>query len=162
MTIGDLGFGALFSVSLIDLGVSDKRIIKQSNPELCAPGVPSASLTVSDIVPLTLGKTHMPSTSSEGKTEVKGKKVQVCFDVKDGRRHLTAHADNFFEDKDLDIDIVLSNEPADSMVISTPFAEKKTAFYYNQKIIGMQAEGNFVLGDYKYEFDKDQALGLLD
>ena len=29
------------------------------------------------------------------------------------------------------------------MVIATPFAEKKTAFYYNQKIIGMRASGSF-------------------
>ena len=48
------------------------------------------------------------------------------------------------------------------MVIATPFPEKKTAFYYNQKIIGMRAEGEVLYCGKRYFFEPKKSFGLLD
>ncbi|MDO4545745.1 MAG: DUF2804 domain-containing protein, partial [Bacillota bacterium] len=52
--------------------------------------------------------------------------------------------------------------PADSMVIATPFPEKDTAFYYNQKINCMPASGFVEMQGRRYEFDPSESFGLLD
>jgi len=57
---------------------------------------------------------------------------------------------------------VLDREPHDSMVIATPFAEDGSAFYYNQKIIGMRALGSLTLGDLHHDFHESSSFGLLD
>jgi hypothetical protein len=77
------------------------------------------------------------------------RRLRVTFaDFKDG------HA--------LDAEIILDNEPRDSMVIATPWAEDPTAFFYNQKIIGMRAIGTFSLGDVRHDFLEKTSFGLLD
>ena len=48
------------------------------------------------------------------------------------------------------------------MVIATPFAEKKTAFYYNRKVIGMRASGTVWFDRKKYKFTPGNSYGLLD
>ena len=55
----------------------------------------------------------------------------------------------------------LTHAPKDSMVIATPFAEKKTAFYYNQKIVGFKVKGKLTIGDEEYLFG-DESRGILD
>ena len=50
----------------------------------------------------------------------------------------------------------------DTMCIATPWAEKPTAFYYNQKINCMPACGWVKLGDEKHRFTPDSAMGVLD
>jgi len=57
---------------------------------------------------------------------------------------------------------VLNDEPRDSMVIATPWAEDPTAFYYNQKIVAMRAMGSFSVGDLRHTFNSQSAFGLLD
>lgn len=47
------------------------------------------------------------------------------------------------------------------MVIATPF-EKPGHFYYNQKIIGMRAEGTVEYRGETYTFDPRDSFGLLD
>ena len=61
-----------------------------------------------------------------------------------------------------DVQVLLFDEPQDSMVIATPFAEDKTAFYYNQKIVGMRAQGTVKIGGEEYVFDPQDSFGLLD
>ncbi len=48
------------------------------------------------------------------------------------------------------------------MVIATPFAEQKTAFYYNQKIIGMSAIGTVKCFGKTFTFELGDSFGLLD
>ena len=48
------------------------------------------------------------------------------------------------------------------MVIATPFAEQKTAFYYNQKIIGMRAIGTVKCFGKTFTFELGDSFGLLD
>jgi hypothetical protein len=48
------------------------------------------------------------------------------------------------------------------MVIATPFSEDRKDFYYNQKIIGMNASGIVRLGERTFNFDYYNTFGLLD
>ena len=110
---------------------------------------------------LTLGKTDLPETSEEGITEIYGKNYFLRFVVKDGKRHLSGHIGNFRGKEALDVDITLSDEPEESMVIVTPFG-KKGHFYYNQKINCMLADGYVKIGKDKYDFKPEDSMGLLD
>lgn len=56
----------------------------------------------------------------------------------------------------------LSQPPMDTMVIATPWKEKKTAFYYNQKINCMRAEGTFTWGSHVYRFCPEDSFATLD
>ncbi len=108
-----------------------------------------------------MGKTGLPATSASGLSTISGKDYQLTFEVSDGTRHLTAHMDDFKDGAPIDVDITLSNEPEESIVICTPF-NKKGHFYYNQKINCMRASGKVTLGDASYEFDPADSFGVLD
>lgn len=73
-------------------------------------------------------------------------------------RLLSATFEDFAEGHPLQVEVVLSNEPRDSMVIATPWAEDSRAFYYNQKIVGMDAIGGFALGDLRHDFHEDSSF----
>ena len=50
----------------------------------------------------------------------------------------------------------------DTMVIATPWKNKKTAFYYNQKINCMRAEGSVTFDGTTYWFSPETDYGTLD
>lgn len=108
-----------------------------------------------------MGKTNLPATSAEGVSAITGKGYSMTFRVENGKRFLTAHMDNFKDGKAIDIDVTLTNEPEESMVICTPF-EKEAHFYYNQKINCMRASGTVKLGPELYVFKPDSTFGVLD
>ena len=108
-----------------------------------------------------MGKTNLLATSASGVTKIAGKGYALTFDVQPGRRVLTAHMDDFKDGKPIDIDVTLTGEPEESMVICTPF-DKSAHFYYNQKINCMRAAGAVKLGDKTFTFEPDSAFGVLD
>jgi hypothetical protein len=108
-----------------------------------------------------MGKTNLPSTSTEGVTSIFGKGYEMVFRVEDGKRTLTAHMDDFKDGQPIDIHITLMNEPEESMVICTPF-EKEAHFYYNQKINCMRAKGSVKLGGELYTMEPETSFGVLD
>ena len=108
-----------------------------------------------------MGKTNLPPTSAAGITEHAGKGYAMKFTVEDGKRRLNAHMDDFKDGKTIEIDVTLTGEPEESMVICTPF-EKKAHFYYNQKINCMRADGTVKLGDETFVFDPSESFGVLD
>ena len=99
-----------------------------------------------------MGKTNLPPTSAAGITEHSGKGYGMRFAVEGEKRHLTAHMDDFKDGAPIEIDVTLTGEPEESIVICTPF-EKKAHFYYNQKINCMRASGTVKLGDQQFVFD---------
>ena len=109
-----------------------------------------------------MGKTNLPSTSESGVSRLKIGKSEFTFTVGQGKRRLTCYLDKFKDGKPFEADILLYDEPQDSMVIATPFAEDKKAFYYNQKIVGMRAKGTVKIGAEEYVFDPAESFGLLD
>ena len=64
--------------------------------------------------------------------------------------------------KGISCNIVLTDEPRDSMVIATPWDEDKKAFYYNQKINCMRASGTVKYGDEVFELNPNTDFAGLD
>lgn len=110
---------------------------------------------------LPMGRTGLPESSERGDTATAGKGYAISFRHSGDKRLLTAHMDQFKDGKDLDLEIALTDEPEESMVICTPF-EKPAHFYYNQKINCMRAEGRAVLGEKVYAFRPEESFGVLD
>lgn len=108
-----------------------------------------------------MGKRNLPPSSTSGISASAGKGYTMRFVVEEGKRTLTAHMDNFREKEAIDVEITLTQEPEESMVICTPF-EKKAHFYYNQKINCMRAKGTVKIGEECFTFEPDTAFGLLD
>ena len=143
VTIGDMGYVALVSASIIDFTAG--TFITQSTMDL-----------------LPLGKLGLPSSSAAGITSYKDKRADMRFEVADGMRHLVIRFEDFVDGQPLTAEVVLDREPCDSMVIATPWAEDPSAFYYNQKIVGMRAIGSFEMGGVQHAFAEGNSLGLLD
>ncbi len=111
---------------------------------------------------LTLGKRHFPASSSNGDVLNVTKKYSISFKHNGDHRILSFHMDNFLYGKPISGEIRLENPEQESMVIVTPFAEKDTAFYYNQKINCLPASGQVEFNGETYTFDKENSFGVLD
>lgn len=142
-TIGDMGYVALVSASLLDF--RRKTFITQST-----------------MGALPLGRLNMPSSSAHGITKFEDKRAFMRFEVAGGMRRLAVVFKDFKDGAPLIVEVVLDQEPRDSMVIATPWAEDPKAFYYNQKIVGMRAIGTMTLGDLRHDFSDENSFGLLD
>ena len=143
LTIADNSYMGLLSVSLLDFM---KRNFK----------------TASMIKPFTFGKLKLPPSSKTGDIVYHDKRIQLEFLHEGKIRRLKCKLKNFDEKKDFQCDFILSDEPKNSMVIATPFAEDPKAFYYNQKINGMSAQGVAICGDQEFHFHRDTSFGTLD
>jgi hypothetical protein len=105
---------------------------------------------------------HMPSTASAGETASR-QGVTIGFRVDDDGRWLRAETTPSRDVPAMRASIKLSQRPGgDSMVIATPFLEYPQAFYYNEKINCLPADGFIEIGDDKFVFSPDSAFGLLD
>ncbi|MGN1148296.1 MAG: DUF2804 domain-containing protein [Lachnospiraceae bacterium] len=142
-TLSDDGYIGLQSVSLLDF---DK---KWEHTE-----------TILNLFPM--GKFHLPSSSSTGDTKYEDKRLKLSFHVEEGKRVIDCYFREFCEKKDFSCHIELSQPPMDSMVIATPWKEKKTAFYYNQKINCMRANGYAEYDGRKFLFRPETDFGTLD
>ena len=142
LTIDDNGYMGLLSASVIDFTTRTET-------------------TVSPMFWFPMGKTGFPATSASGDVRKTLKNASGAFEHTSDGRKLTFRIDSFRDGKPFMCEILLFDEPKDSMVIATPF-EKKGHFYYNQKIIGMRAKGFFAIGDEKTELDPSVTFGLLD
>lgn len=144
LTVADNGYMGLDSISFIDLDAQTHH-------------------TASRMVPFPMGRRNLPANSAAGRIAVQGKQYSIDFKVENGQRHLFGHMYDFNgPDKPLLFDVVLTEPKADSIVMVTPFARRPRAFYYNQKIPLMPAEGRVVLGDQEYLFSPASSFGTLD
>ncbi|MEN6338697.1 MAG: DUF2804 domain-containing protein [Clostridiaceae bacterium] len=143
LTIDDNSYMGMISASFLDFEAQKEK-------------------TVSPMFWLPMGKTNFPSSSKTGDVEKVMKGARTSVKHENGGRRLTCHLDQFDGDLPFDLDVFLFDEPRDSMVIATPFAEQKTAFYYNQKIIGMRAHGTVTCYGKTYTFEPEDSFGLLD
>lgn len=144
LTIDDNSYMGLLSATFLDFGAKTET-------------------TVSPMFWLPFGRTNFPASSAEGDVEKSLKGANASFTHEEGGRRLRFHLDRFGDKKEpFDCDLLLSDEPRDTMVIATPFSEKKTSFYYNQKIIGMRASGTLSCLGRTVTFDPADSFGLLD
>ena len=144
LTIADNSYMGLLSVSYLDF----------NKP---------MEITKSVMKPFTMGKFNMPETSKEGDICVNIKNVNLNF-TKDGEsRILTVEYKDFSNGKSLKGRMKLYQpNDMDTMVIATPFIEDKKAFYYNQKVNCMEAEGEIAFGHEKIKFNRENSFSVLD
>jgi hypothetical protein len=120
-------------------------------------------ISKSVIVPFTMGSLNMPSSSEIGDIVFENKHVTLKYLRREESRTIEIDYANFFGNENLTGSIVLKQPDAmESMVIATPFPKNKLAFYYNQKINCMPAEGELRLGNNTLTFLPDSAFGVLD
>ena len=143
LTIADNSYMGLDSISLLDFREDWEH-------------------TASPMQIMTRGKKGLPASSVSGDVSSGNKVYQISYTHEDGSRILRFRMDKFCDGKAIHGEIRLEDLPQDSMVIATPFPEKKTAFYYNQKIIAMPATGWVEYGEKRYEFPEGTSFGLLD
>ncbi len=142
LTVSDVGYFGLQSVTLLDFKTPKET-------------------TNTIINALPLGKLRMPA-SSGGNVSYHDKKLDMDFIVSPGNRDLKCEFRDFSDGKTLTCDINLKQPPMDSMVIATPWSEKKNAFYYNQKINCMRASGKVSFDGKDYVFNPETDFGTLD
>ena len=143
LTIADNGYMGLDSITLLNIG---EKWQYTNSPMRLFP----------------MGKTGLPATSLQGDVKVEGKGYSLSF-RNDGKvRTLTAHMDSFAKGQPIDAHIVLTDVPEDSMVIATPFPGDDKAFYYNQKINCLKAEGQVAFDGKTYLFQPEDSMGVLD
>ncbi|XMB66462.1 DUF2804 domain-containing protein [Mycoplasmatota bacterium zrk1] len=118
--------------------------------------------TKSKIKPFTRGGLNLPSSTLKGDVKFSDKTMSIEFVKKNNQRHLKCSFNKFLNKDNLSCDIILKDEPIDSIVLATPFKKNKKAFYYNQKINCLRAEGELTLGDSQYIFDSSKSFGVLD
>lgn len=112
--------------------------------------------------PFPMGKMKMPESSGKGDVTYRDKRLHMTFSVGNGRRRIQCNFQNFYQGKPFSCDILLRQPQMDTMVIATPFSEKKTAFYYNQKINCMPASGSMKFDGRTYVFSEETDFGTLD
>ena len=142
-TISDDGYIGLQSVSLLDFSKPWEH-----------------TETILNALPM--GKFKLPSTSAAGNTVYHDKRLDMEFQVSEGKRRIVCNFKNFCDGKPFSCDITLAQPEMDTMVIATPWKEKKTAFYYNQKINCMRASGKVNFDGKEYVFDPSTDFGTLD
>ena len=117
--------------------------------------------TTSVITAFPMGKYKLPETSAAGVTSYTDSRVNMRFGTANGVRHISCVFHKFLRDETLEAELTLTDEPQHSMVIATPF-EKPKAFYYNQKINCMRADGFMRLGGKTYDFSGEDSFATLD
>lgn len=142
-TVNDMSYLGMLSVSFIDFTKPWEH-------------------TETVLTPLPMGKFNMPENSSKGDVVYKDKRIFIKFSLEPGYRHIECEFKKFNGEKDFACDIKMAQPDMDSMVIATPWDEDPQAFYYNQKINCMRAEGWVEYNGKKYEFDPQTDFGTLD
>lgn len=143
ITVADNSYMSLLSVTFFDF---EKR----------------TEQTFSPMTFFTFGKLGLPSTSAVGDIHVVKPNIEIHITHERGHRHLVLNIPKFNDLGSLSADVMLTQKYDDTMVIATPFKEDPKAFYYNQKIIGMQAEGTVQFKAQTHAFKPEDSYALLD
>lgn len=114
------------------------------------------------IIPMP-GKKIRPGDSAEKDNKIIYKNERFNFGIrtKDDVRELFVNFQDRRSRKSLDARFTLTRTNPNSLAINIPFDEYVEAFYYNQKISCMKAEGKVMLNGREFDFSKN-SWGLLD
>ena len=143
LTIDHNGYMTMDSISLLDFEQNTQITKSAMNLPLFAPR-------------------KLPASSKKGDISVKGKGYMISFENDGISRRLTGFMNKFRDEETLVFDLILSDEPQESMVIVTPYKDHPEAFYYNQKINCMRVEGAITLGQREYRCDPAETFAVLD
>ncbi len=143
LTIADNGYMTMDSISLL---------LFDENRQITASRMS---------VPM-LSKRTLPASSVRGDVRAAGKDYELVFENDGTVRRLTGHMDRFDGETPVMFDLTLTDAPAESMVIVTPFRDKPKAFYYNQKINCMRTDGFIRYGNRELVCDSSRDFAVLD
>lgn len=109
------------------------------------------------------GSLNMPVDSAKGDIYQKRKNVDIAYTHIDGARRLTGKYKKTKQHGELEFDLLIKDYPEDdTMVIATPWAEDKKAFYYNQKINCMPASGYIKFNGRTINISPEKHFATLD
>lgn len=138
-TVGHASYAGQVSVMLFDFVKGEKLLEK--NRFLVLP----------------FGSLHMPcDAEADHVLAYKKGAVSMKFETRGDKRLLTCRWDG------LEAKIALRRQNPDSLVVNLPFHEYAHAFYYNQKINCMTAEGYVRYDGKEICFDRKDSFGILD
>ncbi len=109
-----------------------------------------------------MGGMVLPPSADRGDIVQTQDGLELAFRHEPGGRRLTVHAPGFDEGRGLSGEIWLDQPAMDRMVIATPFADDPHAFYYNQKINCMAAQGRVKIGPESHDFVPKKTFAVLD
>lgn len=122
-----------------------------------------AEISADLITPLPLGRFNMPASSKTGDVIFENKRLSMKFLRQKESRTIEVLFPDFHKNQPLTGKITLQQPDSyETMVIATPFPKNKHAFYYNQKINCLPAEGELTLGERKIVFTSNDSFGVLD
>lgn len=112
------------------------------------------------VIPLSRG-VSLPRSSLEGRSTFSDSRLELDFNVAQGKRHLKVSWPGFNAGQGIHAEISLE-QPADhqSMTIVIPIGKKR--FYYNHKINCLPAQGFIQYGSERETLDPQTCLGQLD
>ena len=143
LTVADNGYMTMDSISLLDFDAGSQ-------------------VTTSRMSLPCIAKRDLPFSSASGDIRIRRNGYEICFDNDEKTRHLHGYMDNFSGENGISFDVTLTDAPDETMVIATPFPDKPAAFYYNQKINCMRADGTVRFKNKEYRFDPAKDFGVLD
>lgn len=109
-----------------------------------------------------MGRLNLPRTSERGNILFKSKHCDFHIDKTETETHIYCKYTRCYAHSDFEAEVFLERPPMDTMVIATPWADDKKAFYYNQKITCMRAKGYAKIKGKEYTFDDTADFGILD
>ncbi len=147
LTYSDLGYIGLYALCLVDLKHSRWH-------------------QVDSLRLFPAGRSGLAETADEEHTlSYSGSTLHMTIDRRDDARLIAFDCDDFpwGDERGLSGEIVLI-QPADQerMVIATSWEEKRSAFYYNQKINCMPASGFISIGSKDHTLTDGASFGVLD
>ncbi len=143
LTIADNGYMTMDSISLLDFDRNEQ-------------------VTVSRMSLPALSRRVLPPSSAKGSVKASGRDYELSFENDGARRRLSGFMHHFPKETGICFDLTLTDAPEETMVIVTPFKDKPEAFYYNQKINCMRAEGYIRYGDREYLCNPAEHFAVLD
>ena len=143
LTIDHNGYMTMDSISLLDFERKKQITRSMMNLPVFAPR-------------------KLPESSRKGSIRVAGKGYMLSFENDGISRRLTGFMNRFSREDTLVFDLILSDEPQESMVIVTPYKDHPEAFYYNQKINCLRVDGTITLGGLEYRCDPADTFAVLD
>ena len=143
LTIDHNGYMTMDSISLLDFERKSQITKSVMNLPIFAPR-------------------KLPASSKSGSIRVAGRGYMLSFENDGISRRLTGFMNKFSGEDTIVFDLLLTDEPKESMVIVTPYKDHPEAFYYNQKINCMRVEGTITLGGREYRCDPADTFAVLD
>lgn len=121
-----------------------------------------AAINESVMIPFSRGRMGLPESADAGDIVQRHPKIALAFRHEPDGRRLSVDCPGFAGGRGLKGELRLAEPKMDRMVIATPFAGAPRAFYYNQKINCMPAEGEIVFDGRRFAFDPASSFGVLD